>query len=74
MTSRLNILSLLAAALLVMGCAESRKLMPTPNLYVADGTKLYGELPAEFTFTKVELLYVTDRVPEKDADGNLHYG
>ena len=67
--------SLLAAALIMItACAETRTLMPTPNLYVEEKSKLFGELPKEFTSTHVEMIYVTDRAPEKDKNGNLHYG
>jgi hypothetical protein len=51
----------LAGALIVAGCAESRQLMPTPSLYTDTETTLFSELPPEFTSTKVELIYVTDR-------------
>ncbi len=64
----------LACIMLIAGCAESRQLMPTPNLYTDQKTMLFGELPTEFTSTQVELIYVTDRAPETDEAGNLHYG
>ncbi len=65
---------LMGAALLAVGCAETRVLMPTPNLYVPPESKLFGDLPEAFTSTQVELLYITDRAPEMDANGDLHYG
>ena len=60
--------------MLAGGCADTRELMPTPNLYRDDKTKLFSELAPELSSTKVEMIYVTDRAPETDAAGNLHYG
>ena len=57
------------------GCASDiRPLMPTPNVYTEAQAALFEELPDAFESTQVELLYVTDRRPETDADGNLFYG
>ncbi len=66
--------SILACVLLIAGCAESRKLMPTPNLYTDEKATLFEALPQEYTSTLVELIYATDRVPETDEAGNLRYG
>lgn len=52
---------------------RSNKLMPTPNIY-ADGLyRLFDDLNPELRTTTVDLLYVTDRAPER-VDGNLRYG
>jgi len=64
----------LICALLIVGCAESRQLMPTPNLYTDEKATLFEALPEEYASTLVELIYVTDRVPETDESGNLRYG
>ena len=48
--------------------------MPTPNIYANEETALFEALPEEYTSTKVELIYVTDRAPETDEAGNLSYG
>ena len=64
----------LACITLVAGCAESRQLMPTPSLYANEEAPLFGELAPEYTSTQVELIYVTDRAPETDEEGNLTYG
>ncbi len=48
--------------------------MPTPNIYVDEQAALFEALPEEYTSTQVELIYVTDRAPETDEAGNLHYG
>ncbi len=65
---------ILAGVLLIAGCAESRQLMPTPNLYTDEKAVLFEALPQEYASTLVELIYVTDRAPETDEAGNLRYG
>jgi esterase/lipase superfamily enzyme len=65
---------ILACVLLIAGCAESRQLMPTPNLYTDENATLFEALPQEYASTLVELIYVTDRAPETDEAGNLRYG
>ncbi len=65
---------ILVCVLLIAGCAESRKLMPTPNLYTDEKATLFEALPQEYASTLVELIYVTDRAPETDEAGNLRYG
>ena len=65
---------ILACVLLIAGCAESRNLMPTPNLYTDETVTLFEALPEEYTSPLVELIYVTDRAPETDEAGNLRYG
>jgi esterase/lipase superfamily enzyme len=66
--------TILACALLIAGCAETRQLMPTPNLYTDEKATLFEALPQEYASTLVELIYVTDRAPETDEAGNLRYG
>jgi esterase/lipase superfamily enzyme len=65
---------LLACVVLLAGCAESRELMPTPNLYIDEKATLFEALPEEYVSTQVELIYVTDRAPQTDEAGNLRYG
>ena len=65
---------LLGCLVLTAGCAETRTLMPTPNLYADEKATLFEELPQEYANTLVELIYVTDRAPETDQAGNLRYG
>lgn len=61
--------------ILLASCSTAgRPLMPTPNVYSEGQTELFAELPDVFESTLVELLYVTDRAPETDEEGNLHYG
>jgi len=59
---------------LLMGCSSDRLLMPTPNLYAEANVPLFNKLHKKLEDTQVELIYVTDRVPIKDAAGNLAYG
>ncbi len=65
---------ILACVLLIAGCAESRQLMPTPNLYTDEKVTLFEAVPQEYASTQVDLIYVTDRAPETDEAGNLRYG
>jgi len=41
--------------------------MPTPNLYAHGGRDPFPDVPAELKNNKVEVLYLTDRVPAKDT-------
>ena len=66
---------LMLAVLALSGCAKSRSLMPAPNVYQGeDAPELFVNLPDELKGNRVDLLYVTDRVPETDEDGTLFYG
>jgi esterase/lipase superfamily enzyme len=49
-------------------------MMPTPNVLLEPNRDFYSELPEELKSTEVQLLYVTDRAPETDQNGELHYG
>lgn len=73
-----NVCTLAALFLVVLflaGCAGPRLLMPVPNLYIGEGApELFTALPFELQDYRVDLLYVTDRVPETDDDGLLTYG
>jgi esterase/lipase superfamily enzyme len=67
--------SLFLVALFLAGCVGSRPLMPVPNLYIGEGApELFTALPSELQDNRMDLLYVTDRVPETDDDGVLSYG
>lgn len=59
---------------LLTGCSSRTALMPTPHLYTTGNKPLFGDLPTELKTTQVDLLYVTDRLPEKDEAGKLNYG
>ena len=74
-TVNINRFLCLLTVLFLAGCgAASRPLMPTPNVYAEAQVELFEELPDAFESTLVEMLYVTDRAPETDEDGNLFYG
>lgn len=65
----------ISVILVLTGCSGPRVLMPTPNVYVGEEDhEIHTGLPDELKSTEVPLLYVTDRVPEKDENGNLKYG
>ncbi len=58
---------------LLSGCA--RTLMQTPDVYVNTSTPLFDELPPELQGNVMEILYVTDRLPESNASGTgVFYG
>ena len=63
-----SILFLLAA------CGGPRVLMPTPNVYVDTDANPYTSLHQQLKSTELPLFYITDRLPEKDENGNLKYG
>ncbi len=58
------------------GCASTaRSLMPTPDLYHERPVKaLFRDIPRERRRPEVELLYITDRMAEKNPDTELPYG
>jgi hypothetical protein len=60
--------------LLLTACSGQRVMMPTPNEAVGKDTTHYENLNPELKSTEVPLFYITDRVPEKDGNGNLEYG
>jgi esterase/lipase superfamily enzyme len=64
----------LTFVLLLAACSGPRVLMPTPNIHVNSSDNIYTGLPEELKSTEVPLFYITDRVPEKDENGNLKYG
>lgn len=67
--------ALFLVALFLAGCAGPRPLMPVPNLYIGEGApELFTALPSELQDSRVDLLYVTDRVPETNVDGVISYG
>ena len=66
--------SILVCMLLFWGCGGTRRMMPTPNLYLNEEQILFDNLADDLKSTEVRLFYVTDRSPEKDNDGNLRYG
>lgn len=61
-----------AALLTVSACSRTEPL-PTSVYDGHDGIS-YEKLPPALKSTNVDLLYVTDRTPETDEEGNLRYG
>ena len=62
------------AVLLLGGCSAGRVMMPTPNVYLDERLDVYSDLHPELKSTQVKLFYITDRLPEQDENGMLHYG
>ncbi len=63
------------AAILLGACSTERSLMPTPLLYQdLDPRVFFREIPAERKRPDLELLYITDRAPQKDPDAGVPYG
>ena len=71
---RLPIFLFLVLVLALSGCAGPRLMMPTPNVHLDESHNWYDSLPTHLRSTEVPLIYITDRVPERDKDGNLRYG
>lgn len=67
-------LILLGLVLLLTACSAARVMMPTPNVHLEAEQDFYKDLSRELQSTEVPLFYVTDRVPERDEQGNLRYG
>ena len=64
---------ILLALLLLAGCA-GRPLMPTPNLYSETDREPFEQVAPALRTSHVDLLYVTDRAPERSEQGDLVYG
>jgi len=67
-------LGFLGVSLLMTGCSGARLLMTTPNVHLDENRNFYGDLAPELENTEVQLLYITDRVPEQHEQGDLRYG
>ncbi len=67
------ILASIACLLMLGGCA-AYPLMPTPNIYAGESGYPEDQVPEALKSNHVDLLYVTDRSPEFDTNGNLSYG
>jgi esterase/lipase superfamily enzyme len=65
---------IISFTLLLAACSSQRVMMPTPNVHINSDNATYADLNPELKSTQVRLFYVTDRVPEKDENGNLEYG
>src|SRR4051812_18301220 len=56
------------AALFVAGCGGPTQLMPTPGLYARGDAKLFEDVPPAYQNNRVEVFYITDRVPRTPDD------
>ncbi|MGF1526615.1 MAG: alpha/beta hydrolase [Candidatus Competibacterales bacterium] len=70
---RCGFVGLLAVTLLLVGCSTGRHLMPVPVVYTAQDIHPF-DLPPALQTSEIDVLYVTDRVPEVGEDGELGYG
>ena len=61
-------------ALVLVGCASTQELMPTPNIYADGGGYPESSVAPVFRSNEVDLLFATDRAPEMSDDGRLEYG
>ena len=69
------IFCLAVSVLVLSACSTQRALMPAPNVYLGEDAKeLFTNLPESLRSSEFELFYVTDRMPEKDENGDLLYG
>ncbi len=60
------------ATALIVGACSSTQPMP-PSIYVDEIARGYERLSPQLQSTEVDLLYVTDRTPEHDDEGNVRY-
>lgn len=67
-----RILMIAITSVAAVGC--QRQLMPTPNLYAYSNDDAFDRVPAEYRTNTVDVLYVTDRVPEGEAESGPKYG
>lgn len=66
---------LVASIMALSACSSQRALMPVPNVYQGDNAKpLFSELPESLRSNEIDLLYVTDRLPERDENAQFTYG
>jgi len=71
--TRPQLLFSIAATLLVAGCAGNT-LIETPSVYETTETPLFVDLAPALQGDTVEVLYVTDRLPQKVQSGVPAYG
>ncbi len=57
--------------LVLVGCATTRTLMPTPAIYVDQKEGLFEDVPPALRTPEVDTLFATDRQPEQDEAGSL---
>src|SRR4051794_33085384 len=69
-----HLLVLLVTALALAGCSTTPKLMPTPNIYSRGDIDPFPSVPPALQSNKVDVIYLTDRVPEATKAGRIEYG
>ena len=52
-----------------VGCSNEATLMPTPNLYRHADVNPFAEVPPTLQTNTADVLYLTDREPEKPEPG-----
>ena len=57
----------------LVGCTSAPRLMPTPNLYIGERGYPEAEVQLAQKSSQVDLLYVTDRLPDPEKN-QLEYG
>ena len=66
---------LIALSLILSGCAQQRLLIETPLVYAKGLVNAFSpELSPELQTSVANVLYVTDRMPETDDNGEFGYG
>jgi esterase/lipase superfamily enzyme len=60
--------------LVLTACGGARVMMPTPNVYLDPERDFFAGIHRELQSSEVPLFYLTDREPERDAEGRLRYG
>jgi len=59
---------------LATGCSSKPRLMPTPTVYTEPAWNPFADVPPALQGNKVDVMYVTDRVPEKESPDLMEYG
>ena len=67
-------LIIVGIALVLVGCAGQRVMMPTPNVHLEPDYDVFGTLDPGLKTTDLQMFFLTDRAPEQDDEGNLRYG
>ena len=69
-----RVVALLLAAAALAGCAGERWLAPAPTIYTLGTEAPFQNLSPSLRSAEVDVLFVTDRKPERDQEGHLAYG
>ncbi len=72
LTRLIRMVAVFAVVLTAGACSRTERL--PASVYDEDNAGVYARLPPQLQSTDVDFLYVTDRVPEHDDEGNLGYG